>query len=288
MADQPTATRHCHEVRLETDQTARWNVIFQTRTSLTVRFHIGQFPATTTDLFHDTALVSVFQVDRQILIRLAFFTVDLFVHDARFTDGQFEAFTAHGFQQDGQVQLATTRDTEYVRIRCVFHLQGDVSQQFLGQTITDLATGDELAFSTRQWRTVHHEVHGQGRLIHAQYWQTYRIVFVANRNADTDLIQTGDDDDVPRFRAINRHAIQTLEAQHLVDTSRADLVAMVHHHDILTRFDTTIQHTTNPQTTGKGGVIQRCQLQLQRRFWITWRRSNELQNRFKQRLHIRC
>ncbi len=94
-----------HEFRLEADQTARRNQVFQTHTTVAIRLHILQVTATTPQFFHHCALVSVFHVDSQHFERLAFLAVDFTEHNTRLAHAHLKTFTSHVFQQDGQMQF---------------------------------------------------------------------------------------------------------------------------------------------------------------------------------------
>ncbi len=120
-------------------------MVFEAGASAAVAIHISQFATAAAEFFHYRALVVVGYVHSQVFIRFAFLTVDVAVHDARFADGEFVAFAAHIFQQNGQVQLAASGYAEHVGIGGVFHAQGDVGQQFFLQAVADLAAGYEFA-----------------------------------------------------------------------------------------------------------------------------------------------
>src|SRR5690606_20330458 len=256
VADQAGAAGPGHQVGLEADQAARRDAVFEAEAALACPIHIGQFAAATTDFFHDAALVFVFHVDGQVFIRLALLAVDFLVHHARLGDGDFETFATHVFQQDGEVQFAATGDAEHVRILGIFDPERDVGQQLLGEAVADLARGHELALGAGQRRGVDHEVHGQGRLVHGQHGQANGGVLVADGDADADVVETGDDDDVAGFGFIDRHALEALEAQHLIDAAAGDLVFVVHDHHALAGLDAAVEHATDAEAAGVGGVVE--------------------------------
>ena len=286
VAHQAGAARHRHEVGLEADQATRGNVVFQPGAALAVGFHVGQFAATAADFFHHAALVFVFQVDGEVFIRLALLAVDFLVHHARLADGQLEAFAAHVFQQDGEVQFATAGDAEHVGVAGFIDAQRDVDQQFLGQAFADLAAGDELAFGAGQRRRVDHEVHVQRRFVHRQHRQADRVFAVADGDADADGVQPGNDDDVAGFGFFHRHAVQTLEAEHLVDAAGGNLVFVIHHHHRHAGLDAAVKHAANTETAGVGRIIERGDLQLQRRVRRTGGGGNVGQHGVEQRHHV--
>ena len=94
--------------------------------AVAVAFHIGELAAAAAQLFHHRALVVVGHINGEVFIRLAFFAVDVAIHHARLGHGQFEAFAAHVFQQNRQVQFAAARDFKHIRIRGVPRHTSDV------------------------------------------------------------------------------------------------------------------------------------------------------------------
>ena len=191
-------------------------------------------------------------------------TVNFTEYHARFADCQFKAFAAHVFQQNGQVQFAAARNAENVGIGCIFNTQGNVGQQFFLQAVADLAGSYEFAFSTGQRRSVDHKVHGQGRLVHAQHWQAFRIVFVGNGYANTDVFDTGNNHDIAGFSFFQRYSFQALETQQLVDAALGNLFFMVHNGNDLAGFDAAIQDAADTEAAGVVVIVQLGNLQLQR------------------------
>ena len=286
MAHQAGTAGQGHKFTLETDQAACRNVVFQTGTTVTVAFHIGQFATAAAEFFHDRALVFIWHIHSQIFVRLAFLTVNFTEYHARFADCQFKAFAAHVFQQNGQVQFATTGNAEYISVGSIFNTQGNVGQQFFLQAVADLAGSHEFAFSTGQRRSVDHKVHGQGRLVHAQHRQAFRIVFVGNGYADADVFDTGNNHDVAGFSFFQRYAFQALETQQLVDTALGNLFFMVHNGNDLAGFDAAVQDATDTESAGVVVVVQLGNLQLQRFFRAAAWCRRVFQNGLEQRTHI--
>ena len=114
---------------------------------------------------HDSALILGGHVDDDMLHRLVGLAVDDLGQNVRGRDLQLIAFTAHGLDQDGQVHLTTAHDAEGIGGGGVLHLQGHVLQQFLLQTVADLAAGDELALAAGQRAVVDGEGHLDGGVV---------------------------------------------------------------------------------------------------------------------------
>ena len=175
------AARHGQELALEADQAARRNAVFEAHAALAVGLHVLQVAAARAELFHHRALVGFFDVDRQHFVRLLFLAVDFLDHHARARHGQFIAFAAHVFEQDGQVQFAAARDHEDVGVGGEFDTcSATLLMQFALQALAHLAAGDELAFAAGERRGVDLEIHGQRRLVDFQQRQRLGLSRVAS------------------------------------------------------------------------------------------------------------
>src|SRR5690606_21872591 len=169
-------------------------------------------------LFHQRTLVLLFDVDDDILVGLLLLAVDFLDDHFRAAYGQLEAFTAHGFNEYRQVQFTTAGDLELVRGVAFFNAQGDVVQQFLLQTLLDVAAGDELAFLAGERRVVGLEGHGHGRLVNGQWRQGFDVVHVAQGVGDVQLVHAADADDVAGLGFFDFNALQAGVPHDLQDT----------------------------------------------------------------------
>ena len=52
---------------------------------------------------------------------------------------QFEVFTAHGLDEDGHLELATSLDDEAVLLFGFVHAYGHIAQRLLHETVANLA-----------------------------------------------------------------------------------------------------------------------------------------------------
>ena len=186
------------------------------------------------------------------------------------------------------MQFAAPGQQEHIGVVCFLDTQRHVHQQFLGQAITDLAAGDELAFLTTQRRSVHHQIHRQRRLIHLGHRQCLRLIHVGQRYADADFIDTVDQYDVARKSFIQQHALDAAKTEYLVDARTFRRVVAAQHHYILAGLDAAAPHTAHADTADETGIIQRGNLQLQRRIDIDFRRRHMLEYRIEQRAHVRA
>ena len=184
------------------------------------------------------------------------------------------------------MQFATAGNAEYISVGSIFNTQGNVGQQFFLQAVADLAGSHEFAFSTGQRRSIDHKVHGQGRLVHAQHRQAFRIVFVGNGYADTDVFDTGNNHDIAGFSFFQRYAFQALEAQQLVDAALGNLFFMIHHGNNLAGFDAAVQDAADTEAAGIVVVVQLGNLELQRFVRAAAWCRRVFQNGLEQRTHI--
>ena len=99
IGNQSRTTCQIQEFIGKANQTACWNAVFQANTAPTVRLHIHQVALALAKRLHHTALVLVFNIDRDHFDRLMLFPIDQFVNHTGFGHGQFIAFAPHVFQQ---------------------------------------------------------------------------------------------------------------------------------------------------------------------------------------------
>ncbi len=211
MAGHACAACQRQEFALEADQAACRDAVFDANPAFAVGLHVLEFAATAAQFFHDRALVVFFDVDGEQFVGLAFHAINILENHPRARDGQFVAFAAHIFDEDGQMQLAPAGNQEDVGILGVLDAQGNIGKQFLVQTLTNLAAGDEFAFLTRKGRGIDLEIHRQGGLVDLQRWQGHELVGLAEGHANTDLFNAGDEHDVACFGLLGLLAFKPLE-----------------------------------------------------------------------------
>ena len=286
VAGEAGAAGEGEELALEADQAARGDAVFETDAALAVRLHVLQLAAAAAEFFHDRALVVFLDVYRHQFVGLAFRTVDLLEHHARAADGELETFAAHVLEQDGEVQFATARDLEHVRVLGEVHPQRDVLQQLLLEALADLAAGDELAFAAGEWRGVDDEVHRQRGFIHRDRLHAFQALGVAQRHADVHLRNAGDQHDVARLGRLGSRAFQPLEGEDLADLALAAVLVAVHHDEFLVGAHAAALDAADTELAHVGGVVERAHLHLQRAFRIHLGLRHVLEDGFEQRAHV--
>ena len=145
---------------------------------------------------HHSTLILGGNVDDNVLHGLVGLAVDDLGQNVRGRDLQLIAFAAHGLDEDGQMHLATAHDAEGIGGGRVLHLQGDVLQQFLLQTVADLAAGDVLALAAGQRAVVDGEGHLDGGVVDLHEGQRLHAGGAAQGVADGDVRQAGEGHDV--------------------------------------------------------------------------------------------
>ncbi len=77
--------------------------------------------------------------------------VFVFLHDnARTRYGEFKAFAAHGFDQNGKLQFAAAGNVEGVLVVCFLDFQGHIALGFLVEAVTDDTACDLVALGARK------------------------------------------------------------------------------------------------------------------------------------------
>ena len=143
--------------------------------------------------------------------------IDVSGDDLGAADHELEAFAAHHFDQDGELQFAAAENLEAVRASGLFDANGDVGEQFFFQTLAQVARGDELAFASGHGRVVDGELHGDRRLVDDDQRQRRGIFDVGDGLADGDAGDAGDGDDVADLGLLDVGALESVEGEELGD-----------------------------------------------------------------------
>src|SRR5690606_22044634 len=275
------------EVVTEADQAARRDGVFQAHAALAVGDHVGQVALAQAHLLHHRALVLLLDVDGDVLVRLlllAGFVLD--DHHFRAAHGQLEAFTAHGFDQYRQVQLATPGDLELLGALALLDAQRHVVQQLLVQAILDVAAGDELAFLAGERRVVDLEGHAHGRLVDGQRRQGLDVVLVAQGVGDVQLVHTRYADDVTGSGFLHFDALQTGVAHDLEDTAVALLAVGADGGHRAVGLDGAAGDAADAGHAEEAVVIQLGNLHLERAVEVDDRSRHVVDDGLEQGVHV--
>ncbi len=99
-----------HEFALVADQATGWRMEHQALAAGAGGAHVAHFGAALGQLLHHDAGIGLINVDNHFFD--GFQPLAMFIgaeHHAGAAHGEFEAFAAHGFNQDAQLQFAAAR-----------------------------------------------------------------------------------------------------------------------------------------------------------------------------------
>ncbi len=242
MTHQASAARERHELALKADQTARRNSILEPHPAPAVGLHVLQIAFAPAELFHDRALVLVFDVDAEHLEGLepldAIWPTDFLEQHARTPDRHFVTLAPHVLEQDRQMQFAATGHLEDLFVVGLAHAHCDIRFELALKPLAQLPAGDVFAFAPGQRRCVDLKVHHQRRLIDFEQRQRIGKIHRRQRATDPDVIQAIDQHDVAGNRFLDHLPLEPLERQHLIDAApggRCVLSALgaMHHQHLL-------------------------------------------------------
>ena len=216
VGNQARTTGQVQELVGKTNQTTRWNAVFQTNTAATIGFHVHEFTFALTQSLHHAALMGFFDVSCDQFDRFMALAIHIAINHAGFRHSQFVAFTAHVFQQNGEVQFTTTRHIKDAFFVGFFHTQSHVVLKFFLQTIPNLTTGHVLAFASSQGAGVDAEVHGQSWLVNFEHGQWCRTDWISDRDTNVQIGNAVDEHNVTRASFGHLHAVQATESQNLI------------------------------------------------------------------------
>src|SRR5690606_35107291 len=200
-----------------TDQATGRDPVIEAGSALPVGFHVRQFAPAPAQQFHYRPLVGFLQVDRQDLVGFLAPTLDDSDPGLRPRHGQLVALAAHVLDQDRQVELAATRYHEGIGVGREFDSQGDIALELALESLAQLAAGDELALAPCHRRGVDEELHRHRRLVDAEHRQGLQVLGIAQGRPDAELFDAVDGDDVAGRGLIDHGALESGEAQYLVD-----------------------------------------------------------------------
>ncbi|MNS88971.1 hypothetical protein D3C72_1229650 [compost metagenome] len=185
------------------------------------------------------------------------------------------------------MQFATARHFEHRVVARVAHTQRHVGLQLAVEAVAHLAAGHELAFAAGQRRRVHHEVHGQRRLVDAQHRQRFLRKHVGHGAANAQLFDAVDQHDVAGFGFFHHDTFQAMELLDLVDAALAALAVGT---ELVSHFHAGAHAATvdaaHADLADVAVVVQRDDLHLQRAVGVIFTLRHVLQNGFEQRAHV--
>ena len=129
MVDEPGTGGAGEKFRAETDESAGRDSVIQPHPAAAVGAHVVESAAPRAQELHDLSLVTLLDIDSELLEGLAELTVNLLENHPWAGDGELVAFAAHVLDENREMQLAPSGDQKAIRIARVLHAQGDVVNQ---------------------------------------------------------------------------------------------------------------------------------------------------------------
>ena len=248
----------------------------ETETIATRRPHLGHFGATLRHFLDDDAGMLLVNVDGDFLDWFEQFIRCLVAreHDLGTRHGKLEAFTAHLFDENGQLQFTTTGDLHRILVVRLGDAERDVALAFLHETVADDAACDLVAFGAGKRRVINAELHRDGWRINRV--SRKRLVYrrIAERVGDGALDHAGDRDNVARKGLINRHALKTTKAEHFGDAACLDEFAVrAEHFERLVRLDGTRGDAARDNAAEIGVCFENGTKEAESTFFDAWWRD---------------
>ena len=159
-------------------------------------------------------------------------------------------------------------------------------QQFLFQTLLDVAAGYELAFFTGERRVINLESHAHGGLVNGQRRHGFDILLIAQGVGDEQRIKAADADNVTRLGIVNLDTLQTMVTHDLQNTAVALFAAGVDRGNRAICLDLAATNAANADHTQEAIVIQGRNLHLERTIQIDVWRWHAVNNGLEQRGQI--
>ena len=271
------------ELVTEANQATSRNLEFHTQ--IAGHFgHVLQLSLTQAQAFHYSTHEVLRYVDGQCFHRLHQLAVFIAVHNnLRFTNLQLKAFTTHGFNQNRQMQLATTSNLISIRAVGFFNTHGNVGFNLFEQTVTQVTAGNEFAFTTGKRAVVNVEEHGQSRFVNLDALQSFRIFAVSDGVADVSVLQTDQRNDITCFNLRHFYTLQALVGVQTADFA-VTVACFVHQGNVFAVVDGTANYAADNDTAYIIIIIQGINQHLQRCVNVNVRSRNVFQNYFEQRL----
>jgi len=122
---------------------------------------------------------------------------------------QFETFTAHHFNQYGQVKFTTAGNLKCIGSIRIFYAKCYIRFNFLLQTGTDMTAGYEIAFLASKRTLIYTENHGQSRFINLNAWKCIWVICVSYGFTNGDVLEAGHSNNITHLSFLYRSTLHT-------------------------------------------------------------------------------
>jgi hypothetical protein len=110
--------------------------------------------------------------------------------DLWFTDGEFETFAAHRFDEHCELQFAARENFPCVWAVGLVNPKRNVSNEFLFKAAFHKPSGESITISAGKRRGVDSDRHRQSRFINGDAWKRYWMLNVGKGFANGDVVDT--------------------------------------------------------------------------------------------------
>src|SRR5450759_183811 len=245
MGHDAIALGRTQELGPEAKQAAKRNRIAETDVRSLEVEHLLHGPAPFTQHVDDRSLVLLGNVQDEGLIRLEDLAALLLGDDLWHRNLKLIAFAAYLFNEDRQLEFASSRNGEPVGQIAPLNGDGNVSTQLFLDTLTQLAGGHELALRTSKWTVVDHEHHRDCRRFDCQHVQLHRTFRIGDRVSDRDSRYSCEREDLARLHAGDLLAFQPLEDEELEDLTQVFVFAIGEHLDLVSGLQLSAEHAAD-------------------------------------------
>ena len=248
--------------------------------------HVDQLRLAGAELLHDRADVGIGNLDNEELHRLTELAVDGLGDDLGTRYLKLVILAAHGFDQNGKVQLSSARYLEGVGAVGFLNAQGDIGFDLLEQSVAQVAGGDVLALLAREGRVVDDKVHGDGRLVDLNERQRLHTVAGTDGLADVDILYAADADDVAESCFVALNSFESLELIELADAHDLGGAVGMTEGDALAVLDNAAFYPADADPADEVVGVNIGNQELESRVLLALGCGNFFDDRFKQRLHV--
>ena len=146
--------------------------------------HIDKLGFSGTKFFHNSADISIRHFNHQVLDRLAKHTVYVLSNNLWSRNLELVTLSTHSFNQDRQMELASTRYFECISRVSFFNTHSDVGFNLFEKSVTQVTRCHVLALSTCKRTVVYNKVHRNRRLINLDKRKRVNLINATNSFAD--------------------------------------------------------------------------------------------------------
>ena len=232
------AARVGQQLAVIADEAARRRIEDEPHAAAAGGTHLDELALALGHLLHDDAGVLLVDVDQHLLDRLEQLAGrPVLKQDLRPRHGELKTFTAHGFDEDAELQFAAAGDLHRILLRRFGNPQRNVALRLTQQPLANHPALHLVALGAGERGIVDAEGHRQGRRIDRLRRERLGHFRRAQRVRDGRLGQAGDGDDVAGGTLFDRRALEAAEGEDLGGAPLLDQVAVaVQHLDRLVRF----------------------------------------------------